>query len=56
MPLRLKRSDWAALFPKAPKAIIDAFVADPQSLDRAGMTATRTRLAYAIANVSHECD
>jgi putative chitinase len=56
MPLQLKRADWTALFPKAPKAVIDAFVADPQSLDQAGITATRTRLAYAIANVSHECD
>ena len=56
MPLRLQRSDWAALFPKAPKAIIDAFASDSKPLDVAGITSTKTRLAYALANVEHECD
>jgi putative chitinase len=55
MPLRLEKGDWRALFPKAPQAIIDAFVAGSASLDTAGITETRTRLAYALANVEHEC-
>ena len=56
MSLRLKRKDWREVFPRAPSKIIDAFVADAASLDLAGITATRTRLAYALANVDHECD
>lgn len=56
MPLRLGRSDWREIFPRAPQTVIDAFVDDPDSLDRAGITETRTRLAYALANVEHECD
>lgn len=55
MPLKLSAKDWRDIFPKAPQAIIDAFVADPAPLDKAGITKTRTRLAYALANVEHEC-
>lgn len=55
MPLRLGRSDWRAIFPDAPQTVIDAFTNDPGPLDEAGITATRTRLAYALANVEHEC-
>jgi putative chitinase len=55
MPLQLKAADWSAIFPKAPKAVIDAFVANSASLDAAGITATRARLAYALANIEHEC-
>ena len=55
MPLKLTRADWIDIFPKAPKDIIDAFVDKPGPLDKAGITETRTRLAYALANVEHEC-
>jgi putative chitinase len=55
MPLHLQESDWRAIFPRAPQAIIDAFVADSASLDRVGITHSRARLAYALANVEHEC-
>ena len=54
MTLKLTRPNWAALFPKAPAAIIDAFAAHTDVLDQAGITATRTRLAYTLANVEHE--
>lgn len=55
MSLQLEEADWRALFPKAPQPIIDAFVRDTKSLADAGVTETRTRLAYALANVEHEC-
>jgi len=55
MPFKLARKDWQDIFPKAPKAVIDAFVDNPGPLDKAGITKTRTRLAYALANVEHEC-
>lgn len=52
---RLRADDWRRIFPKAPQAVIDAFTANPAPLDRAGITRSRTRLAYALANVEHEC-
>jgi putative chitinase len=55
MPLTLTRADWVAIFPSAPATVIDAFVNTPKPLDDAGITGTRTRLAYALANVEHEC-
>ena len=55
MALRLDKKDWRAIFPKAPAEIIDAFVANSAVLDKAGITETRTRLAFALANVEHEC-
>ena len=55
MPLQIARADWVELFPKAPKAIIDALVDNPLPLEAAGITETRTRLAYTLANVEHEC-
>jgi putative chitinase len=54
MTLRLSRADWQAIFPRAPAAIISAFTGGSSALDTAGITATRTRLAYALANVEHE--
>jgi putative chitinase len=53
--LRLTKEEWREVFPKAPQAVIDAFVIGAASLDAAGITQTRTRLAYALANVEHEC-
>lgn len=51
----LTDKDWRAIFPKAPEPIIQAFIADATLLDAAGITQTRARLAYALANVEHEC-
>ncbi|KAA0592243.1 putative chitinase [Azospirillum lipoferum] len=56
MNLVLTAQDWRDIFPKAPDTIIKAFVDDASYLDEAGITATATRLAYALANVEHECD
>jgi predicted chitinase len=55
MALQVTSKDWRALFPRAPQAIIDAFAAKQHHLDRAGVTESETRLAYAVANVAHEC-
>jgi putative chitinase len=55
MPLKLTRSDWAELFPKAAAVFIDALVDNPAHFETAGITETRTRLAYTLANVEHEC-
>jgi putative chitinase len=52
----LSENDWRSIFPKAPQAIIEAFVNSAKVLDTSGITATRTRLAYALANVEHECN
>jgi predicted chitinase len=51
----LTQSDWQAIFPKAPDAIIAAFAEGAEVLDQVGITQSRTRLAYALANVEHEC-
>ena len=56
MPLILTKKQWTLIFPKAPKKVIAAFVENPGPLDDAGITETRTRLAYALANVEHECN
>lgn len=55
MPLKLTRADWNKIFPQAPSAVIDAFAANAGVLDAAGITQNRTRLAYTLANVEHEC-
>lgn len=43
------------IFPLAPQKYIDGLLAQKAALDRAGITTTRTRLAYCLANVEHEC-
>ncbi|MFC0243696.1 glycoside hydrolase family 19 protein [Rhodopseudomonas telluris] len=55
MPIKLTAADWRAIFPRAPQQVVDAFAAKQAVLDKAGITATRTRLAYFLANVEHEC-
>jgi putative chitinase len=55
MSIQVTAADWRALFPRAPQAIIDAFAREAAVLDRAGIAASRTRLAYALANLAHEC-
>jgi predicted chitinase len=52
---RLSEDDWRDIFPNAPDAVIEAFTSNPKPLDDAGITHTRARLAYALANVEHEC-
>ena len=56
MPLQLTKTDWELIFPKSPTDIIQAFTENPAPLDQVGITATRTRLAFALANVEHECN
>lgn len=56
MPLVLKEQDWINIFPKAPNEIIEAFVKNIDWLHDAGITGNRSRLAYALANVEHECN
>ncbi|WP_153005532.1 glycoside hydrolase family 19 protein [Aureimonas ureilytica] len=56
MALKLARGNWAKILPEAPKAIIDAFSSDSTHLYNAGITHTKTRLAFALANVIHECN
>jgi putative chitinase len=53
--LQLKPKDWKDIFPKASKPVLDAFSAHAAWLDKVGITVTRTRLAYALANAEHEC-
>ena len=55
MTLQVTAADWRAIFPKAPQAVIDAFARSQHVLDAASITETRDRLAYALANVEHEC-
>lgn len=54
--LQLSKEDWRALFPRAPLAVIQAFSDAGPLLAEAGITVTRTRFSYAMANVEHECD
>lgn len=55
MPLILRKADWEEIFPKAPASVIDALANGIDLLGKVGITHTRTRLAYALANVEHEC-
>ncbi|WNV10082.1 glycosyl hydrolase [Tardiphaga sp. 709] len=55
MPVQVTREAWRAIFPRAPQAVIDAFASKQSVLDAAGITETRTRLAYFVANIEHEC-
>lgn len=54
--LKLTHENVKAIFPKAPAAVVDAFVAKQQILADAGVTATRPRFADFCANIEHECD
>lgn len=55
MPIQLTREGVRAVFPRAPQAVIDAFVTNQGSLAAAGILNTKTRLLYALSNVEHEC-
>jgi putative chitinase len=53
MTVRLNAATLRVVFPKAPDAIVAAFVQHQDVL--ADICATRQRLAYMLANVHHEC-
>jgi putative chitinase len=53
--IKLTTESLRAIFPRAPQAVIDAFVAKQDLLTKAGINATRARLAYFFANIEHEC-
>lgn len=55
MTIKLTPEGMRAIFPRAPQSVIEAFVEKQAVLDRAGITHTRTRLAYFFANIEHEC-
>ncbi len=56
MGLLVTTSDWRTLLPNAPQAVIDAFDAGAAVLATAGITNSKTRFAFALANVDHECN
>lgn len=53
--IRLTKEALRAIFPRAPQAVIDAFIAKQDLLTKAGINATRARMAYFFANIEHEC-
>ncbi|WP_257164700.1 glycosyl hydrolase [Bradyrhizobium sp. SRS-191] len=53
--IELTRESLRAVFPRAPEAVIEAFVAKQEVLTKVGVNATRTRLSYFLANLEHEC-
>jgi len=55
MPIELTRETLRGIFPKAPSGVIDAFLAKQDVLTKHGVNHTRQRLAWAFANVEHEC-
>lgn len=55
MTIQLTAPALREIFPCAPQAVIDAMAAKQGVFDAAGITHTRTRLAYCMAHVEHEC-
>lgn len=53
--LQVARDQWRQIFPNAPSAVMDAFAAKHDVFEKAGILATRPRLAFFCANVEHEC-
>jgi predicted chitinase len=53
--IKLSAADLRAILPRAPQAVIDAFAAKQDLLTKAGINATRSRMAYFFANIEHEC-
>ncbi len=56
MPLHVSEANWRSLFPDASDSVIQALVENSEPLNQVGITETRTRLAFALANVEHECN
>lgn len=55
MTIQLTAAALRAIFPRAPQAVLDAFLAKQDVLTKAGVNHTRPRLAYFFANIEHEC-
>lgn len=55
VPIKLTKEAMRAIFPRAPQTVIDAFVAKQDLLTKAGINASRVRMAYFFANIEHEC-
>lgn len=53
--IKLTKETLRAILPRAPQAVIDAFIAKQDLLTKAGINATRARMAYFFANIEHEC-
>jgi predicted chitinase len=53
--IKLTAESLRAILPRAPQAVIDAFVTKQDLLTKAGINATRARMAYFFANIEHEC-
>lgn len=47
--------DLRAIFPKAPQRYLEGLLSKKDAFHHAGITATRTRFAYMLAQVEHEC-
>lgn len=54
--IELTTEGMRGIFPRAPAALIAAFVQQHAVIDRAGITTTRTRMAFCFSNVEHECN
>lgn len=52
--IKLTVDSLRQIFPNAPKEVIDAFAAKQDVLTKAGINATRNRLAFFFANIEHE--
>lgn len=55
MPLQITPQALRAIFPKAPKKIIDLAPQWQASFDKRGITDSQIRLGYCFANIEHEC-
>lgn len=55
MPIKLTADALRQIFPRAPKEVIEAFASKQDVLTKAGINATRNRLAFFFANIEHEC-
>lgn len=53
--IQLTANSLREIFPKAPQAVLDAFLVKQGVLSGAGINHTRQRLAYFFANIEHEC-
>lgn len=56
MTIRLTQEGMRDLFPRAPQAVVEAFVAKQDTiLAASGVNFTRSRLKFFFSNISHEC-
>lgn len=55
MAVQLTTDGLRAIFPRAPQAVLDAFLAKQDVLAKHGASQTRPRLRDFLANIGHEC-